>query len=94
MRTIMAHLSKDGCSHIHYDDAQARTISVREAARLQSFPDGFIFSGAMNEASRASAGANLRRPTRRITAVAIVAAEIRPPVVARGPAALEKAIEA
>src|SRR5690606_21980782 len=52
VRTIMAHLSKDGYSHIHYDDAQARTISVREAARLQSFPDGFVFSGAMNEAFR------------------------------------------
>ena len=37
----MAHLGKDGYSHIHYDSAQARTISVREAARLQSFPDGF-----------------------------------------------------
>ncbi len=52
VRTIMAHLSKDGYSHIHYDDAQARTISVREAARFQSFPDGFVFSGAMNEAFR------------------------------------------
>ena len=50
VRTIMAHLSKDGYSHIHYDSAQARTISVREAARLQSFPDGFFFAGAMNKA--------------------------------------------
>ena len=50
VRTIMAHLSKDGYSHIHYDSAQARTISVREAARLQSFPDGFTFAGAMNQA--------------------------------------------
>ena len=50
VRTVMAHLSKDGYSHIHYDDAQARTISVREAARLQSFPDGFVFAGAMNQA--------------------------------------------
>lgn len=49
-RTVMAHLSKDGYSHIHYDDDQARTISVREAARLQSFPDGFVFAGAMNQA--------------------------------------------
>ena len=49
VRTIMAHLSKDGYSHIHYDNAQARTISVREAARLQSFPDGFVFAGAMNQ---------------------------------------------
>ena len=50
VRTVMAHLSKDGYSHIHYDNAQARTISVREAARLQSFPDGFVFAGAMNQA--------------------------------------------
>ncbi len=50
VRTVMAHLSKDGYSHIHFDDAQARTISVREAARLQSFPDGFVFAGAMNQA--------------------------------------------
>lgn len=39
-RTVMAHLGKDSYSHIHFDSAQARTISVREAARLQSFPDG------------------------------------------------------
>lgn len=51
-RTLMAHLGKDGYSHIHYDSAQARTISVREAARLQSFPDGFSFSGSMNAAFR------------------------------------------
>lgn len=49
-RTLMAHLSHDTYSHIHYDGAQARTISVREAARLQSFPDWFEFSGAMNAA--------------------------------------------
>lgn len=49
-RTLMAHLGKDGYSHIHYDSFQARTISVREAARLQSFPDGFKFSGSMNPA--------------------------------------------
>ncbi|WP_255988856.1 DNA cytosine methyltransferase [Chitinolyticbacter albus] len=49
-RTLMAHLGKDGYSHIHYDCEQARTISVREAARLQSFPDGFILSGSMNPA--------------------------------------------
>lgn len=49
-RTLMAHLGKDSYSHIHYDSQQARTISVREAARLQSFPDGFLFSGTMNPA--------------------------------------------
>jgi DNA (cytosine-5)-methyltransferase 1 len=51
-RTLMAHLGKDSYSHIHYDDRQARTISVREAARLQSFPDGFVFVGSMNSAFR------------------------------------------
>ncbi|MCK5945526.1 MAG: DNA cytosine methyltransferase [Planctomycetes bacterium] len=51
-RTLMAHLGKDSYSHIHYDSAQARTISVREAARLQSFPDGFSFCGSMNAGFR------------------------------------------
>ena len=51
-RTLMAHLGKDSYSHIHYDSDQARTISVREAARLQSFPDGFVFNGSMNSAFR------------------------------------------
>jgi DNA (cytosine-5)-methyltransferase 1 len=51
-RTLMAHLGKDSYSHIHYDSEQARTISVREAARLQSFPDGFKFAGTMNPAFR------------------------------------------
>ena len=52
VRTLMAHLGKDGYSHIHYDSVQRRTISVREAARLQSFPDGFLFRGTMNPAFR------------------------------------------
>lgn len=51
-RTLLAHLGKDSYSHIHYDHKQARTISVREAARLQSFPDGFKFAGTMNPAFR------------------------------------------
>ena len=51
-RTLMAHLGKDTYSHIHYDSEQSRTISVREAARLQSFPDGFVFCGTMNPAFR------------------------------------------
>lgn len=51
-RTLMAHLGKDSYSHIHYESEQARTISVREAARLQSFPDGFVFEGTMNPAFR------------------------------------------
>jgi DNA (cytosine-5)-methyltransferase 1 len=47
--TVPAHLSRDVYSHIHYDSDQARGISVREAARLQSFPDAFEFSGNMGE---------------------------------------------
>ena len=43
--TITAHLSRDSYSHIHYDNSQARTITVREAARLQSFPDSVQFCG-------------------------------------------------
>jgi DNA (cytosine-5)-methyltransferase 1 len=40
---IPAHLYKDGLRHIHPDPEQARTITVREAARLQTFPDDFEF---------------------------------------------------
>ncbi len=50
--TVPAHLSKDSYSHIHYDSVQARMISVREAARLQSFPDGFRFAGNMGDCFR------------------------------------------
>lgn len=51
-RTLTAHMGKDTYSHIHYDSAQRRTVSVREAARLQSFPDAFQFAGAMNASFR------------------------------------------